>query len=234
MTDTIEHAIPAADANPADVATASDDAAVPAANPVDVTALLLRLAVVQMSRHRASVDFAVAKEKEADLRAQVVTHVARGTTLPVIDPVGHGEIASITVSKTVLKAEIVDEAATEEWVKAKYREKIVKRLKLAYGYTLDDALKVLAEARPFMVEEVEEIPAGVFRDLELKSQKAKVPMGWGGETGKDAPPGIRMFRPESTVRVTFAESAAEVVGAMLADRVVDKDGNLIGRDGGVR
>lgn len=199
----------------------------PTATPstlTDLDRLVLRLGVTQLSRVRAA-------SAEQALRTEVVTALRRGGSRAAVNPYTGEKIAQVTVSETAYKADVVDPSATTEWVKATYPAKTRKVVKVREGFTPEDVLRALEVLAPYMVEEVVEVEPWVLRELELKSQQAGTPMGWGGEVGENAPPGIKVVQPDSTVRVTFSPHAVDVVDGMLANRVIDMDGNIIA-DGG--
>lgn len=183
--------------------------------------LIWRLGVVQMQRKRR-------QEEERDLRDQVVATVPSGGTWPIVDPRDPDrKLLQATVSKSSYVAKVTDRAHTEKWVKAEYPEKTRREWRLKEQFTEADAWKVLRELAPRMFEEAEVVEDHLLRELELKSQMAGQPMGFGGEVGEDAPPGITVTKPDSVVVVTFTEAASGAFDELIVERVIDLDGNFI-------
>lgn len=183
--------------------------------------LVLRLGVVQLHRMRR-------QEEEAQLRAEVVKALRAGGKRPFYDPRNpEQKLWHATASETTYQAHVIDRSKTEEWVRERYPAKLRPRTKLREGFTDEDVLQVLRKHAAYMIEDVEEVQDWVLRELELKSQLAGQPMGWGNEIGEHAPPGITVTKPDSTVKMTFSPRAAEVIEALIIDRVIDLDGNPI-------
>lgn len=190
--------------------------------------LIWRLAVVQTHRKRRQAE-------ERELRDQVVATVPSGGTWPIVDPRDPDrKLMQATVSKTSYVARVTDRAATEKWVKAEYPAKTRREPRLKECFTQADAMKALQDLAPGMFEEVDVVEDHLLRELELKSQMAGQPMGFGGEIGEHAPPGITVTKPDPTVVVTFTKSAPDVFDELTAGGVIDLDGNFVaGAAGGV-
>lgn len=181
--------------------------------------LVLRLGVVQLNRMRR-------QEEETQLRAEVVKALRAGGKRPVYDPRNpQQKLWHATASETAYQARVIDRSKTEEWVRENYAAKLRPRTRLRDGFTDEDVLQVLRKHAGYMIEDVEEVQDWVLRELELKSQQAGQPMGWGNEIGEHAPPGIVVTKPESTVKMTFSPRAVEAVDALILDGVIDIDGN---------
>lgn len=184
--------------------------------------LLLRAAVAKYNADRAVADAVAAKNA-------VVETLRRGATQVAVSPLdAEQEIAQVTVSKTTWSAKAVARAETEEWVKARYPEKVEKKTRQLSTVTEQDVLNVLSTFAPYYLEEVEVVPDHVIRELELKAEVAHEPMGWGGELGDDAPPGIRVFPSDPKVVVTFRDTRA--IDALIDAGVVTVDGHMVGGD----
>lgn len=185
-----------------------------------VNALLLCVAVRKYNADRALESAAAAKQ-------EVVNTLGRGATLTAANPLRpEQEVAQVNVSKATWSASTIDRAATEEWVKARYRDRVVKKTRLLPTVTEQDVLNVLRTFAPYLLEEIDEVPDHVIRQLELKSEKAHRPMGWGGEVGDDAPPGIKVTESDPKVTITFRE--VQAIDDLILDGVIDMDGNMLG------
>ena len=188
--------------------------------------LIWRLAVVQTHRKRRQAE-------ERELRDQVVATVPSGGTWPIVDPRDPDrKLMQATVSKTSYVARVTDRAATEKWVKAEYPAKTRREPRLKECFTQADAMKALQDLAPGMFEEVDVVEDHLLRELELKSQMAGQPMGFGGEIGEHAPPGITVTKPDPTVVVTFTKSAPDVFDELTVGGVIDLDGNFAARAAG--
>ncbi len=209
--------IPAAEPSAETETAAVGETAIKALN-----AVLIRAAVANRNAERF-----VAADKAA--KADVVKVLGRKGSLPVMNPLNPGEeFVQITVSKLTYIAKTEDPSATKEWVKERYAEKVEKRIRLAPGTTERDVFNVLNQFAPYLLETVEVVPDHVIHELELKSKLAQQPMGFGGEVGKDAPPGIVVEESTPKVTVTFRNPA--VVDDLLVTGYVDMEGNLLGGD----
>lgn len=187
--------------------------------------LVLRLGVVQW--HRMS-----RQEEEAQLRAEVVKALRAGGKRPVYDPRNpEQKLFHATASETNYQARVIDRAQTEEWVRENYPAKLRPRTKLREGFTEDDVMQVLRKHAGYMIEDGDVVEDWVLRELELKSQQAGQPMGWGNEIGEHAPPGIAVTKPDSTVKMTFSPHAFDAIRALILEGVIDVDGNPVSTGG---
>jgi len=185
-----------------------------------VNALLLRAAVRKYAADRAV-------ESAAEAKAEVVRALRRGATLAAANPVKpEQEIAQVNVSKVTYSATTVDRAAAEEWVKARYGDKVEKKTRLLPTVTERDVFNVLRQFAPYLLEEVDVVPDHVIRELELKSEQAREPMGWGGEIGDAAPTGIKVTQSDPKVTITFRE--VQAIDDLILNGVIDMDGNMLG------
>lgn len=190
--------------------------------------LIWRLGVVQWHRKRR-------QQEERELRDQVVATVPSGGTWPVVDPRNpENKLWHSTVSKTSYVAKVTERAATEKWVRAEYPAKTRRESRLKECFTQADAMKALQDLAPGMFEEVDVVEDHLIRELELKSQLAGQPMGFNGELGEHAPPGITVTKPEPTVLVKFTDAAEAAVEELILAGVIDLDGNFIAANSGGR
>jgi hypothetical protein len=182
--------------------------------------LLLRAVVAKYNADRAEADAAEAKHV-------VVQTLRRGATQVAVSPLdANQELAQINVSQTTWTAATVARTETEEWVKARYADKVEKKTRLLPTVTEQDVFNVLRTFAPYLLEEIDVVPDHVIRELELKSEQAHEPMGWGGEIGDAAPPGIRVFPSNPKVTVTFRDTQA--IDALVDAGVITVDGHMVG------
>ncbi|MEU4804400.1 hypothetical protein [Actinosynnema sp. NPDC023587] len=164
-------------------------------------------------------------EAVAETKKAVVQAFRRGATGIAVSPLSpDAELAQITVTKATYKATTRDRTKTEDWIKANYGEKVKTRTRIVGSDT--DVLNVLRTLAPYLLEEEEYVPDNVIYELELKSQKARQPMGWGGEVGDDAPPGIEVTISDPKVNFTFRDR--ELIDDLITSGVVDEDGTITG------
>lgn len=215
-TQVAEHeAIPAVEPVAETETPAVEETAVKALN-----AVLIRAAVANRNADRFN-----AADKAA--KADVVKVLGRKGSLPVMNPLNPGEeFVQITVSKLTYIAKTLDYTAAEEWVKKNYPDKVQKKTRLMPGTTEQHVFNVLRQFAPYLLEEIDVVPNHVIHELEMKSERAQQPMGFGGEAGEDAPPGIVV--EESTPKVTVTFRNAAVVDDLLVTGYVDMEGNLLG------
>lgn len=186
----------------------------------ELNALLIRTAVATRNAVRA-------REAEEEAKAEAVKVLRRGSTQMATNPLKpEEEFVQVTVSKATYSAEAEDRPLTEGWVRERYADKLEKKTRLIGTATEQDVMNVLRTFAPYLLEEVEFVPDHVIRELELKSAKARQPMGWGGEVGDDAPPGIVVRKSNPQVKVTFRN--LDVVDDLILNGVVDLEGNMLG------
>ncbi|MFJ5984215.1 hypothetical protein [Lentzea sp. NPDC092896] len=194
-----------------------EDTAVKALN-----AVLIRAAVANRNAERFN------KVDEA-AKADVVRVLGRKGSLPVMNPLNADEeFVQITVSKLTYTAKVVDPSASKEWVKERYADKVEKQTRLMPGTTEQHVFNVLKQFAPYLLEEVDVVPDHVINELALKSRLAQRPMGFGGEVGVDAPPGIVVEPSAPKVYVTFRNPS--VVDDLIVSGIVDMEGNMLGGD----
>lgn len=186
----------------------------------DLNAILMRAAVADRNADRMGIAAQAAK-------ADVIKVLGREASLPVMNPLNPGEeFVKVTVSKLTYSATTMDRSAAVEWVKEYYRDKVEKKTRLVPGTTERDVFNVLRQFAPYLLEEIDVVPDHVIQELERKSRHARQPMGFGGEVGKDAPPGIVVTPSTPQVRITFRK--VDVVDDLIACGIVDMEGNLLG------
>ncbi|GHH57408.1 hypothetical protein [Lentzea cavernae] len=186
----------------------------------NLNAILVRAAVAHRNADRA-------KKADEAAKADVVKVLGRKGSLPVMNPLNPAEeFVQVTVSKLTYSAKVVDPAATKGWIEARYADKVEKRKRITTKYPAHAIIEILEKLAPFLLEEVDVIPDHVLNELTQKSRQAQQPMGFGGEVGEDAPPGIVVEPSDPKVYVTFRN--ADVVDDLLIKGVIDMEGNLLG------
>jgi hypothetical protein len=182
-------------------------------------AALLRLGVLTVLKNRVT-------EAEREARSAVADYLGKGNSSTVTNP-AKPEQPIVEVSKTKPKnrADIDDRRAVEGWILANYPGKAETKTVVIGSQA--DVIDVLREHAPFLLDEVTDVPNYVVNELVLKSQGAGEPVGFGGETGEKAPPGITVSAPDGQVRVNVHEGGADVVEEMWAAGVVDLDGQIV-------
>jgi hypothetical protein len=182
-------------------------------------AALLRLGVLTVLKNRVM-------EAERDARDAVSGYLNKGNNSTVTNPLnGEQSIAEVSKTKPRNKADVVNRRAVETWILANYPGKVESKTVVIGSEA--DVIDVLREHAPFLLDQVTEVPDYVVNELVLKSQAAGQPVGFGGEVGEKAPPGITVSAPDGQLRVVVQEGGAEAVEEMWAAGVVDLDGQLI-------
>ncbi len=186
----------------------------PQTTPLD--SALLKLGVLTVLQSRVA-------EAVGEARTAVLQATRKGDTLTVAHPDSDEEIAKVTHSKPKPKAVVTDVRALDAWVLTNYPNKAATKVIGSQA----DVLDVLREHAPFLLEEVAEVRDWARNELTVKSSAAGEPVGFGGEIGENAPPGIKVITPDGVLRVLVAKNAAEVVDQLWLDNRVDLDGNLL-------
>lgn len=187
-----------------------------APTPRDVA---LRLGVLTVLKARVT-------EAEQDARRALAALMAKGDTTVVTNPVNPvQEIATVTRSKPKPKADVTSRSKVEEWVRANYPGKVETKTRVTGPQ--HEVLEVLREHAPWLIEDTTVVPDYVVNELCLLASRAGEPVGFGGEMGEHAPPGITVNTPEGSLRVTVAAGGVDVVEEMWAAGVVDLDGQVL-------
>jgi hypothetical protein len=182
-------------------------------------AALLKLGVLTVLKNRVT-------EAERDARNVVSGLLAKGDNSTVSNP-ANPEQAIVEVNKSKPKSRAIVESRrdVEAWIRANYPGKTETKTVIIGSQA--DVVDVLREHAPFLLDKVTEIPDYVVNELVLKSQAAGEPVGFGGEIGEKAPPGITVSAPEGTLRVIVQDGGADIVEEMWAAGLVDLDGQLV-------
>jgi hypothetical protein len=182
-------------------------------------AALLKLGVLTVLKNRVT-------EAERDARNVVAGLLAKGDNSTVSNPTCPEQaIVEVNKSKPKNRATVDSRREVEMWVRANYPGKAETKTVVIGSQA--DVIAVLREHAPFLLDEVTEVPDYVINELVLKSQAAGEPVGFGGEVGEKAPPGLTVSTPEGTLRVTVQDGGADIVEEMWAAGVVDLDGQLV-------
>jgi hypothetical protein len=185
--------------------------------PLDRT--LLRLSVLTTLQGRVS-------EAVDATRATVHAALKKGATEPVTHPDDETRaIATVSKSKPKAVATVTSPTQLDAWILANYPAKTERRTKILGSEA--DVIAVLREHAEYLLDEVVEVPAWARNELATKSAAVGEPMGFGGETGEHAPPGIHVSTPDGQLRVRLAATAIEVVDDLWLSKRVDLDGNLL-------
>lgn len=196
-------------------ATTPTAASVP--EPLDHT--LLRLGVLTTLQGRVS--DAVNTTREA-----VHAALKKGATEPVTHPDDDTrEIATVSVTKPKAVATAMSTSALDAWIMENHPAKTETHTKILGSEA--DVIAVLKEHAPYLLDEVVVVPAWARNELLTKSAAVGEPMGFGGEVGEHAPPGIHVSTPDGQLRVKLAPTAVEVVDELWISGRVDLDGNLL-------
>lgn len=182
-------------------------------------AALLKLGVLTVLKNRVT-------EAERDARNVVSGLLAKGDNSTVANPVNSGQaIVEVNKSKPKSRATVESRRDVEAWIRSNYPGKAETKTVVIGSQA--DVIDVLREHAPFLLDEVSEIPDYVVNELVLKAQAAGEPVGFGGEIGEKAPPGITVSAPEGTLRVIVQDGGADIVDEMWAAGVVDLDGQIV-------
>ena len=194
------------------------------AEPTPRDVALRRLALLTALKDRV-----VEAEKQAYAAAS--THLGKGDTSTIVNPANPEEvIVKITKVRGRKRADITHRGDVEKWVVANYPGKT--ETKTVVNGSQADVIAVLREHAPFLLEEVTEVPAHAVNELCLLSAAAGEPVGFGGEIGEQAPPGIEVVEHGVTVRVLRQPGGQDVVARMWRSGAVSLDELLALPSGG--
>lgn len=158
---------------------------------------------------------------EEKIRAKLTSALGPQGRRSVYDPQHPGGKGwkgwGMTASETSYKAEFTDRSAAAEWTLKNYEEKAETRTRVRPDVPEHEWINVLRKHASYMLEEVREVPEYVLADLLRKSQAAGEPMGFNGELGENAPPGISVTKPDSVLSVKFYAPADAIVSELEKD-----------------
>lgn len=172
------------------------------------------LGVVQSERARL-------EEIEEKIRKRLTDALGPGGSRSVYDPQHLGKKDwkgwKATATEMSYQACVEDRSAAEDWVLAKYPEKAEHRVRISPEVPEREVLNVIRSHAKHMLEEVVVVPDYVLNELVARSRQAGQPIGFGGEVGKSAPPGIKVTQPDSYLTVKFYDAAGDIIATLRAD-----------------
>lgn len=158
---------------------------------------------------------------EGQIRARLTTALGPGGSRSVYDPqhVGKKDWKGwrATATEMSYQAELEDRSKAAGWVLAKYPEKAEHRVRISPDVAEREVLNVIRTHAKHMLEEVVEVPDYVINELVARARQAGQPIGFGGEVGKSAPPGIKVTQPDSYLTVKFYDPAGDIIATLRAD-----------------
>lgn len=172
------------------------------------------LGVVQSERQKL-------EEVEGRIRKRLTTALGPGGSRSVYDPQHLGKKDrkgwKATATEMAYQASVEDRSKAQEWVLAKYPEKAEHRIRISPEVPPREVLNVIRRHAKHMLEEVVEVPDYVLNELVQKAASAGQPIGFGGEVGESAPPGIKVTQPDSYLSVKFYDAAGDIITSLRAD-----------------
>jgi hypothetical protein len=150
-------------------------------------------------------DKAVIKEIAPDLRSAALKHCEPGESGTVKSPLDDSRLARYNVTDPGWTGRVTNRPAVDKYVTARYPEKCETRKRIV---DMAEALKVLQDVRPDLVVNEQYVPDHVAESLVRRSERAREPIGFSGELGPDAPPGIDVDPPKPVLRITLDKDNA--------------------------
>jgi hypothetical protein len=181
---------------------------------IELDWLAKALGVVQSERERLA-------EVEGQIRQRLTNALGPGGSRSVYDPQHPGKKDwkgwKATATEMSYQACVEDRGAASGWVLAQYPEKAEHRVRISPEVPEREVLNVIRTHAKHMLEEVVEVPDYVLNELVAKSRQAGQPVGFGGEVGQSAPPGIKVTQPDSYLTVKFYDPAGDIIATLRAD-----------------
>lgn len=164
-------------------------------------------------------------------RASLGLLMKKGDTLAARSPLDDSRIARVSMSDPSRTATVSNRAALDGWIRERYPEKLVERTEITGP--MPDVLAMLRKHAPELVDDVKSVPDWAVNELLKKAEGLGFPIGYGGECGDDAPPGIAVKTPDGVLTVRLDNPGADVAIRALWDaRLVDMDGHIAEIEGG--
>lgn len=163
-------------------------------------------------------------------RVEASEQLKKGDTLSARSPLDDTRIARVSMSDPKPTATVTNRIALDVWITGHYPEKLVERTEIVGP--MSDVLAVLRKFAPDLIEDVKSVPDWAVNELLKKAEGLKQPVGYGGECGADAPPGITVKVPDGVLTVRLDDTATDAIRAMWDARLVDMDGHLLQIEGG--
>jgi hypothetical protein len=187
-----------------------------ALTPVDLAVLRVSVLTWMGKRIKAETDIA---------RVEAAVLMKKGDTIAARSPLDDTRIGRAMMSDPKRIATVTNRPALEVWITGRYPEKLVQRTEIVGP--MSDVLEVLRKFAPHLVEDVKSVPDWAVNELLKKAEGLGRPVGYGGECGTDAPPGIAVATPVGVLTVRLdADNADAAVRAMWDVHLVDIDGHI--------
>lgn len=187
--------------------------------------VMLRLAYI------AFISGAVA-EADRETRSAARDLMRKGDSLTCWSPLdATKKLLRTSMSNPKPVARVVDEAALDEWIRETYPDKVDTR-ETVVG-TEAEVVKVLRKHAPRLLAKQTVVPGWAVNELLTRSKGAGEPVGFGGECGEDAPPGIEVTVPAGVLSVTVDKTTGPKAFRELWDaHMFGMDGTVISLPGG--
>lgn len=183
---------------------------------------VLRVSVLTWMAKRIKAENDTARLEAAEL-------LKKGDTLSARSPLHDTRIARVSLSDPKPTATVTNRIALEAWITGHYPEKLVERTEIIGR--MSDVLAVLRKFAPELIEDVKSVPDWAVNELLKKAEGLKQSVGYGGECGADAPPGITVKVPDGVLTARLDDTATDAIRAMWDARLVDMDGHLLQIEG---
>jgi hypothetical protein len=153
----------------------------------------------------AFMDKAVIKEMAPDAREEAIQHCEPGEVGTIRSPLDGTRLGRYCVTDPDWTGHVTNRSAVDRWVTDRYPERCETRSRIT---SMAEAIRVLREVRPDLVEDYQAVPDYVAESLVRRSEKAQRPCGFEGEIGDNAPPGIEVLPPKPVLRITLDKNTA--------------------------
>ncbi len=181
---------------------------------IELDWLTKALGVVQSERQRL-------EDVEGQIRKRLTTALGPGGSRSVYDPQHIGKKDwkgwKATATEMSYQASVEDRSKAAAWVLTNYAEKAEHRVRISPEVPEREVINVVRSHAKHMLEEVVEVPDYVLNELAQKAGQAGQPIGFGGEVGENAPPGIKVTQPDSYLSVKYYDPAGDIVATLRAD-----------------
>lgn len=192
----------------------------------EVDQVLLRLTYIKF------ISTAVA-EADREARALAAQLMKKGDTLAARSPIDDARMARVSMSDPKAVAKVADAAALDQWIRENYPDKVTAS-EVIIG-TDAEIVEVLREHAPRLLAKRTTVPGWAVNELLTRSKGAGEPVGFGGETGEHAPPGIDITVPAGVLSVSVDKTSGPAAFRELWDaRMFGMDGTVIALPGGAR
>lgn len=181
--------------------------------------ILLRLCYVKFVS-------AALKEAERETKSAIDDLMKKGDTLSARSPLDDAKMARVNKSDPKPVATVSDAAALDTWIRETYPDK-VKTETTVVG-TAGEVIAVLREHAPHLLATNTVVPGWAINELVTRSAGAGEPVGFGGEMGDMAPPGIKVTTPDGVISVTIdKKTGPDAFKALWDAHLFDVDGTVL-------